>query len=295
MQMLAELTTTERYKKLATDYIKKSLPELNYNEMFDEYYYSSTELYQTGSVTQEVNGYAFSSEMPFTFSGADVAIASPLLSNLTYIPQLTGDSDLKDGLLNAICADIENDNLPLNYRSNSEIIGYVVFSRFYSSGDEFGDNNIRCQGGTLLARDIIDPVKINEFGGEFKVFYPDRVSIPVYADMSNTVNFLKVNGFEGYLEEAAEISKIRIWVPDEQSIADENTYDGASMLWSGWWLNTDETCFLLPGNAVSITDKTEIEDVAKECTMMCLVCYETNYAEIIFEDGSRTFAAIPIR
>ena len=84
-------------------------------------------------------------------------------------------------------------------------------------------------------------------------------------------------------------------MPDEQSIADKNTYDGASMLWSGWWFNTDETCILVPGNAVSVTEKNEIADVAEDCTMMCLVCYETNYAEIIFEDGSRSFAAIPIK
>lgn len=295
MQMLAELTKTERYKELATNYIKKPLPEMIYNETFDEYYYSSTEIYHTGSVTkEEVKEYAVSSVVPFTFRGAQVSLASPLLSNITYIPQLNGDTELKDGLLNAICADIENDNLPLNFRSDEDILGYIVFNKFNMGEEEYGYNDIRYQGGTLITPEMAEPVKINVFGGEFKACFTNRVSIPVYADMSNTINFLKVNGLESYLEEVVEVSKIRIWVPDEQSIADENTYDGASMLWCGWWLNTDETCLLVPGNAVSVTDKKDIEDIAKECTVMCLACYETNYAEIVFEDGSRTFAAIPI-
>ncbi len=296
MQMLAELTKTERYKEIATEYIKRPLPVAEYNETFDEYYYSSSEIYPTGSVTKEaVEGYAVSTEMPFSFRGSQVAFASPLLSNITYVPQLNGDSDLKDELLNAICADIENDNLPLNFRSDNEILGYIMFNKLYTGEEEYGYNNIRYQGGTAITSEMTEPVKINVFGGEFKVCYPERVCIPIYADMSNTINFLKVNGYTEYLKEAVEVSKIRIWVPDEQSAADENTYNGASMLWSGWWINTNETCLLVPGNAVSVTEKAEIEDVASNCTMMCFVCYETNYAEIIFEDGSRTFAAIPIK
>lgn len=300
MQMLAEITKTERYKELAAEYIRKPVPVAEYNEKFDEYYYSTTEVYGsasvlTGSVTkEEAVGYAVSTEMPFTFRGAQVSLASPLLSNLTYIPQLTGDSDLKDGLLNAICADIENDNLPLNYRSDAEILGYIVFNKIYDNGDNYGFNDIRYQGGTFITPEMTEPAKINAFGGEFRVFFANRVSVPVYDDMSNTVNFLKVNGLEGYLKEAVEISKIRIWTPDEQSKADERTYDGASMLWGGWWFNTDETCLLIPGNAVSVTDKSEIEEVTKNCTLTCLFCYETNYAEIIFEDGSRTYAAISV-
>ncbi|MBR3779941.1 MAG: hypothetical protein IKK63_01910 [Clostridia bacterium] len=295
MQMLSEVTKTERYKELAVKNIQKPVPKMEYSEIYDEYYYKSEPVYSIDSVTVESVAHAVSTVMPFTFRGAQVSLASPLLSNITYLPQLNGDSELKDSLLNAICADIENDNLPLNYRSDADILGYIVFNKFNPDDQNSGFNDIRYQGGTLITPEMTEPVKINVFGGEFKVFFTNRVSVPVYADMSNTINFLKINGLENYLEEVVEVSKIRIWVPDEQSVADINTYNGASMLWSGWWFNTDETCLLVPGNSVSVTDKNEIADVAKECTLMCLACYETNYAEIIFEDGSRTFAAIPIK
>lgn len=296
MQMLAELTKTERYKQLATEYIKKSVPEVFYNEIFDEYYYTESEIYDASTITKEqMLAYEVSTELPFTFRGAGVSFASPLLSNINYIPQLSGDSDLKDSLLDAICADIENDTLPLNFRSNSKVLGYIVFNKFNVSETGQGYNDKRYQGGTIVTPETTEPTKINVFGGEFKLCYPNRVSIPVYADMTNTVNFLDLNGLDVYLEESVEISEIRIWVPDEQSVADKYTYQGASMLWSGWWINTDETCLLVPDNAVSVTEKNEISDIADECNMMCLVCYENNYAEIIFDDGSRTFAAIPIK
>ncbi len=295
MQMLAEITKTERYKELAVKNIQKPVPELEYNEKFDEYYYSSEPVYGLGSVTVESVAYESTSEMPFTYRGAQVSLASPLLSNITYIPNLDGDTDLKDTLINAICADIKNDNLPLNFRSDADILGYIVFNKYDPDDQNYGFNDIRYQGGTKITPEMTEPEKINVFGGEFRTCFTNRVSIPVYADMSNTVDFLNVNGLSDYLEEAVEVSKIRIWVPDEQSIANVNTYDGASMLWSGWWFNTNETCWLVPGNAVSVTDKKEISDVSKECTMICLECYENNYAEIIFEDGSRSFTAIPIK
>ena len=295
MQMLSEITKTERYKELAIKNIQKPLPELEYNEEFDEYYYKSEPVYGLGSVTVESVAYESVSVMPFTFRGSKVLVASPLLSNLTYIPDLDGDTELKDGLLNAICSDIKNDKLPLNYRSDADILGYIVFNKYDPDDQNYGFNDIRYQGGTKITPEMTEPTKINVFGGEFRTVFTNRVNVPVYADMSETVNFLESNGLMDYLEETVEVSKIRIWVPDEQSVADERTYDGASMLWCGWWYNTDETCFLIPGNAVSVTEKSEIEDVVNDCTMMCLECYENNYAEIIFEDGSRTFAAIPIK
>lgn len=298
MQMLAELTETERYKELATEYIRKPVPEMMYNETFDEYYYSSNEIYDSGISTvtkEEVAGYAFSSERPFTFRGADVAIASPLFSNITYIPSLTEDSETKDNLLNAICKDIENDTLPLNYRTDSKILGYIIFDNFILDNENYDDITVRYQGGSVISRKITEPFKINVFGGEFKACAASRVAVPVYEDMSNTVDFLKTNGLESYLSEASEISKIRIWVPDEQSVADNDTYVCASMLWCGCWYNTDEVFSLIPGNATSITDENDIEKIASYCSMMTLVCYENNYAEVIFEDGSRTFAAIPVK
>lgn len=295
MQMLAEITETERYKELAIDYIQKPVPVAEYNEYFDEYYYSSEPVYGLTSVKVETVAYESVSEMPFTFRGVDVAFASPLLSEITFIPDLSGDNDLKSGLLNAICEDIRNGSLPLNYRSNSKVLGYIVFDGLIREGEEYDSSSIRYQGGTVVTDDMTEPAKINNFGGEFKMCTAGRVSVPIYEDMTNTVGFIKSNGYDVYLNESSAISKIRVWVPDEQSVADVNTYNGASMLWCGWWFNTDETCLLVPGNASNIKDKKEIEKISSYCTMMSLVCYETNYAEIIFEDGSRSYASIPIK
>ncbi len=294
MQMLAELTKTERYKELAIDYIQKPVPKLEYNKTFDEYYYSSEPVFGLQTVTVEA-AYSASSERPFTFRGADVMIASPLFSNVTYIPGLTEDTEIKDNLLNVICEDIGNGTLPLNYRTDSRILGYIVFENLVKDDEEYDEYSVRQQGGTIISSEMSGPTKINVLGGELKACIFNRVSVPVYEDMINTLNFLKENNLDGYLSEASEISKIRVWVPDEQSVVNANTYDGASMLWCGWWFNTDETCLLIPGNAKSVTDKNDIEEISSYCTMMCLACYENYYAEIIFEDGSRTFAAIPIK
>lgn len=292
MQMLAELTESERYKEMVIDSIKAPVPQA-VGYAGGSYYVAGTSDSDSFVSVETVEVESFSEEMPFTFRSSETAIVSPALSSITYIPQLAGNTDLKNALLEAICKDIENNSLPLNFASEKEVVGYIAFGDYRSSEETVDDHNIRRQGGTLLNPEITEPQKLNAFGGEFKLCAYDRVPIPVYADMSNTLKVLEDNRLTVYFSESSKPVKIRVWKPDEQAIAEEETYMGASMLWSGWWYNTDETDMLIPGNAISVTDASEIEKYLKASKLMCLTCYETYFAEMIFEDGGRTFAAIP--
>lgn len=301
MQMLASLTESERYKEMVIERMKKPIT--------DELVYEDNNYYQE-DIAAEPQNYNFiqyetveveSYQMvaPFTFRGSRVAIASPALSSVTHIPALAGNTELKNELLDAICRDIENDTLPLNFNSDKEILGYIVFGDFVTTADnrqedfEIDDYDIRRQGGTLVNPASAEPQQLNVFGGEFSLCAYDRVPVPVYADMENTIKVLEENGLTAYFAETSDIVKIRVWKPDEQSVAYEETYMGASMLWSGWWYNTDETDFLIPANAISVTDSAEISRYISKCSLLHLSCYELYFAEIIFKDGGRSFAAIP--
>ncbi len=301
MQMLAELTKTDKYKQTVIERIK--IPEDGTVVIEGDTYFPeniATEPRNDNFIhyeTVEVESYY--TVTPFSFRNSRVAIASPALSSVTNIPALTGNSNMKKELLDAICKDIENDTLPLNFRSDKEILGYIVFGDFVTTADsrsedfEIDDYDIRRQGGTLVNPDSNEPQQLNTFGGEFMLCAYDRVPVPVYADMENTIKVLEDNGLTEYFAEASEIVKIRVWKPDEQSVADEETYMLASMLWSGWWYNTDETDFLIPANATAVTDSNEIAEYIRKSSLLSLSCYELYFAEIIFENGGRSFAAIP--
>lgn len=301
MQMLAALTETERYKEMVIERLKQPITgEVVYE---GELYYPeniATEPKNDNFIhneTVEVESYYVVA--PFAFRSSRVALASPALSSVTHIPDLAGNTGLKNELVDAICKDIENDTLPLNFNSDEEILGYIVFGDFVSDADrrdedfEIEDYDIRRQGGTLVNNASAEPQQLNAFGGEFLLCAYDRVPIPVYADMSNTLKVLEDNGLTVYFSESSKPVKIRVWKPDEQAIAEEETYMGASMLWSGWWYNTDEDDFLIPANAISVTDAAEIARYISKCSLLQLSCYELYFAEIIFEDGGKSFAAIP--
>ncbi len=301
MQMLAELTKTERYKELVIEKFKQPVT----GEMVNagELYYPeniATEPKNDNFIhyeTVEVESYYVVA--PFAFRSSRVAIASPALSSVTHIPALAGNTELKNELVDAICKDIENDTLPLNFNSDKEILGYIVFGDFVSDSDkrdadfEIEDYDIRRQGGTIVMNDSAEPQLLSAFGGEFLLCAYDRVPVPVYADMGNTIKVLEENGLTTFFTEASDIVKIRVWKPDKQSVAEEETFVGASMLWSGWWYNTNETDFLIPANANSITDSAEIARYISKCSLLHLSCYELYFAEIIFDNGGRCFAAIP--
>lgn len=301
MQMLAELTKTERYKQMVIERFKQPVT----GEMV-----SAGELYYPENIATEPKNDSFIKYetvevesyyvvAPFAFRSSRVAIASPALSSVTHIPALAGNTELKNELVDAICKDIENNTLPLNFNSDKEILGYIVFGDFVTTDDsrledfEIDDYDIRRQGGTLVNPTAAEPQLLSAFGGEFLLCAYDRVPVPVYADMGNTIKVLEENGLTTYFTEASDIVKIRVWKPDKQSVAEEETFVGASMLWSGWWYNTNETDFLIPANANSITDSAEIARYISKCSLLHLSCYELYFAEIIFDNGGRCFAAIP--
>lgn len=301
MQMLAELTKTERYKQMVIERFKQPVT----GEMV-----SAGELYYPENIATEPKNDSFIKYetievesyyvvAPFAFRSSRVAIASPALSSVTHIPALAGNTELKNELVDAICKDIENDTLPLNFNSDKEILGYIVFGDFVTTADsskedfEIDDYDIRRQGGTLVNHVTKEPQQLNAFGGEFLLCAYDRVPIPVYSDMKNTLQVIEENGLMPYFAEVSDIVKIRIWKPDKQAVAQKDTYMGASMLWSGWWYNTDETDFLIPANAVSVTGTKEIAKYIGKSSLLQLSCYELYFAEIIFDNGGRSFAAIP--
>ena len=291
---LANLTLTEHYKSLAVKSLKNG-----------------------GNETSHVGDQ--------TYSDLKMFIVSPNMSNVTSVPAYDKIDILQ--LFDVVSADIENDRLPLNFRSDSEIIGYIKVSAeeeytiMYSEGISYDDKAFT---ENVFAEEITE-----EFNSEEKLLPYNLNSesvgiraggrgilIPVFADMENTIAFADSKGLSQYFNDTAKPVKAKTWKLDECAES-EYLWKYASMtsLTAGFWSNgkpcsvneaeagevIEESKYLdyynplpgLPESAKTITDPIEIEKLQKDARMIALTCYDGEYVQFIFEDGSMTFGYIP--
>lgn len=291
---LADLTLTEHYKSLAVESLKYGGNETSY---VGEQTYSNLSLY----------------------------VISPNMSNVTSVPSFDKTDILS--LFEAVSRDIENDSLPLNFRSESDIIGYikisaddeytVTYSGNISSNDSVFAENV-------FAEEIIEDIDSSEnlvthnlnsesvgirAGGR-------GVLIPVFADMSSTIAFAESNGLTQYFTDTAKPVEAKLWKIDEYTeteylwkfgqmtsltagfwsngkLCSENEVKAGEIIEDPEWLDYYNRLPELPESAETVTDASEIEKLQKEARMLALTCYDGEYVQFIFEDGSMTFGFVP--
>ncbi len=291
---LADLTLTEHYKSLAV----KSL----------EY---------GGSETSHVGDQ--------TYSDLKMFIVSPNMSNVTAVPSFDKADILQ--LLDAVSMDVENDSLPLNFRSNSDIIGYIkisaedeytiMYSEDISYDDKTFTENVFAEeiNEELNSEESLLPYNLNRESVGIRAS-GRGILIPVFADMKNTIAFAEGNDLTQYFNDTAKPVKAKTWKLDECAESEYLwRYSSITSLTAGFWSN-GKPCSVneaeagevigdneyldyynplpgLPESAKTVTDMTEIERLQKEARMLALTCYDGEYVQFIFEDGSMTFGYIP--
>lgn len=283
---LADLTLTERYRELAAESLR--MGKNNYRERTESIYFFSK-----------------------------FAVISPNMSNITHFATF-GSEDIDD-LLDTVASDVENGSLPLNFRSDAEVLAYLKISREigYAASMSTGELLNEAYSANIHSTENekgIRPICLNEIADGVRAGGAGIV-VPVYSDMTNTVAFLEEKGLTEYFEDAAQPVEARIWALDKNAESQFLwDYGRMTSLVSGFWSNgktavenatargTDiENDYMyeyftmpkLPDNAKIITDSEEIEKLQNEARMLALTCYDGAYVQFIFEDGSMTFGYIP--
>ncbi len=272
--------TMERVYSLATDEIMSALASLTETERYKEVVLSKL------SPT-------FSSKL----RNSSVSIASPNLSSAVLLPEFKSDFDLQDELCKAIKMDIAAGTLVPSYRSDKNLLGYILFGDIMVTTLGSNDDEVQYVQHESALNSIVSkkPQKISEICEEFSVGDGIRICVPVYENMQNTVAFLKSHSFDGYLKDASSPVEIRVWEIDENSKGEAYSYTNASMLLNGVWCSPDSAQgdIYLPETAKSIKISSEIKEYEDACRMVYLSCFEGYYAELIFPDGSKSYGYIP--
>ena len=254
-----------------------------------------------------------------------VSVVSPNMSNITAIPDsISKESTLS--LLQAVAEDIENNRFALNFRSNSDILGYIRISldrEYYVTyhPDAFTEDIIAAQTYMIdetaaeTSKYIPKPYNVNKVSDSFSMG-GRGLTIPVYSDMTSTIAIAERYGFTAYFNNISEPVEARVWKLDEKANSEYIwRYQQITSLTTGFWSNgklsseneaargeeiEDAESWdsfniipYLPDSARIIKDKSEIKNLEKEARMLALTCYDGEYVQLIFEDGSMTFGYIP--
>ncbi len=294
---LSEFTKSEHYKDLA-------LKALNQNEVTP---------YLIPEDSEELQGiYAYDGYSIFD-DRYQVGFASPNFSTVTAYPEYNNSGTLKSDILEAISKDIEAGTLPLDLKRDSNIYGYILFKDFTHLVGGFNHTTSYSENGEVIVTVEYDGIKAEEnssveitrgyrFNKEVSAILlnsEDGVTIPVYENMTNTVEFIKANGYAEDFVDSKVPYAVKIW--NEAGEEPDNLYrfNGRTMLFDGMYhigYIGDNNSFLpeFPDSAQVITDNPElVAEYAKKARMMYFNCYDGRYAEFLFADGSSTFAYIP--
>ncbi len=286
---LAEFTLSDHYKNLALKAITGK-QEILYSENVPD-----VDLYDPSS--------------PFMTVYSDmyqVGFASPNFTRITTPADIQYKYNLKDDILQAIGKDIEAGNLSLDFRNESKLLGYVVFKNFkniqmeYEYTDESYIYEINSAPSVDAEVIYVDDKVVLEEEGCFSAVSTDGFTVPVYENMTNTVNLINSSGYAEFFVNAKTPYAVKIW--DGVTEIDESSFynfSNKTMLFNGvhYYPVVDDsygTPIEMPEKAQTIAQNPElIAEYESKARMVYLNCYDGVYAQFLFEDGSSTFGFIP--
>ncbi|MBR0112617.1 MAG: ABC transporter permease [Clostridia bacterium] len=263
----------------------------------------------------------------------NIALISPDMTR-GVSPELFFDNDARENLVKALAADIREGTLPISRISASPLMGYIVM-RSYAfptyDGDVYTDDD------PPFAKPQGDIELIDNEHEEMSFVFHEGASYPVYADMKNTVEYVKANGLDKYFTGGAKPVKIIYGKYSEPSEISREYFDSmifsainmsdrqAQLVWSEF--NKDEIYYeysdglsaqvyypdysvtdedteideadridpedMMPEGSTVVTDEAKIAELMSKVRLNCHLCYEGDYALIVFDNGRITYAYIP--
>lgn len=299
MKQLSEFTESAHYRELALNTLKNISPfdPLDYSGL------SSDDLYKLETINSLYD------------DRFQIGFASPNLTTLTAYPEYNGAGTLKQDILEAVGKDIEAGTLPLNLKSDSRILGYILIKDFayvVSDGNHsasYGENGevyvtVDHDGVYVdkVEQETIEISKGTRFDDQIFSFIlnDDRgIAIPVYENMANTVSYINENGYADALTDSMKPVSVKLW----NGVGGGNDYlyqfRGTTMLFNGmvcdeYFPEYDLVVPKMPDTAQVITDDPEtIADYEARSRLMYYNCNKGMYAQFVYADGSSTFAYIP--
>lgn len=281
LAQLAELTKTENYKEQAKEHISCQDDSMNYD---------------FGMVTHIYN--------------SDVVFASPNLSNVTEMPD--GETAFNKLFAQALCKDIDDGTFSLDYRNDSELLGYVIFTDYlhHLVGGPYADFYFDPNGEMIASvpeRDsviISDGMDINSAASFYSMQSDYTKTVPVYANMTNVVSVLESTGYIKLMSNKKTAVEISLW--DYQFCELDSRwkrYKGSTMLFNGMWISgnykqsedyyNDIEIPVMPEGSVTVTNPTRIAEIENEMRLVYLTCYDGSYVQIKYDDGSIVYGYVP--
>lgn len=238
----------------------------------------------------------------------DVAAFSPNISNRTVTGAFHSEK-ARDELTKAMAKDILDGTLPLDYKSDSQLVGYLAYvnSFNYFEFDESGEQHYAEHGDIILDRE--QPYNLND----------ESMVVPVFADMKNTLAVCEKQGvmplfknnaepvkyaYVKYREDTAmrsrdnectNIIKGEIAYAVNSQVTDVIEYTGFGEESIPMEYNADplSTGKVMPDYAVTVTDEGQIKEIEKNFRLVYPSYYDGYYVQMTFADGTYVYGYMP--
>lgn len=281
LTQLAELTKTDNYKEQAKEHISSQDDSMNFD---------------FGSIIHLYN--------------SDVVFASPNLSNVTGMPDV--EISFNKLFADALCKDIDNGTFSLDYRNDSKLLGYVIFTDHlhHIVKGPYADYYINLDGEMVASLPdgdsviMTDGMDINSAASFYSMQSDYTKTVPVYENMTNVVSVLVSSGYIKLMANKKTAVEINLWDYQFCELNDRwIRYKGSTMLFNGMWISgnykqyddyyNDIEVPVMPEGSVTVTDSAEMAEIENDLRLVYLTCFDGSYAQIKYDDGSVVYGYIP--
>ncbi len=291
---LASGKTVERVYYVATEEILRELSSL-----------TNTEKYKSIMAENFSKGFTHAR---LTEENIDVAVLSPNISS-RIITGAFHTVKARDELTKAMAKDILDGTLPLEYKSDSQLVGYLTFvnSFDYVGFDENGYSKQADHDDIILDKD-------HTF-----VLNDEALIIPIYANMKNTLAVCEKQGVMPLFKNSAEpikyayvkyredtimrsrdtenvnLVKGTIAYAENSELTEVIEYTGfgeeaVEMVYNSDPLSTEN---VMPDYSTVVTDAAEIKEIEQNFRFVYPSYYNGSYVQMTFEDGTYVYGYMP--
>lgn len=228
----------------------------------------------------------------------DVTLLSPNYTSAYLAPEFDSKEECML-LVNSIRDDILSGNLPLDFNTDSSVVGYIGFNDGKSG--IFNEES-----------DFLSAFSADDF----------TITVPVYESMENTLKVLEENNCTDYLKNSHEPVKVEKWKLDDtaksgtwiggittmlegfwfsgkgytESYYDEYSYgeEGVYAEYAGEDVIVDVEAPPLAETSVEVTDPDEMKLLSDNIRMITLDCFDGYYVKLTYADGSASYGYVPL-
>lgn len=230
-------------------------------------------------------------------------LLSPNLSSITVPKEIFNDRDKKDELFECVKKDILSGGIPLDLKTEGELLGYVGLTSQNPvplTDEEIENGVTEVPPEELMLREDCDYLKFFEYN----IWLSEMSLFPVTSSAVNTLRFLESNGLTEYFADKEDFVKITYcrFKDENKSVIDDTStgmlsarcitknYDFDVYYADG---SMESTGRELPAYATAVTGKAEIEKLSGKIRAAAFMDDDGYYVKAEYRNGNYVLAYIP--